>query len=101
MARCHPDDMDMVSEKTGEDIAYNRALIEMLRDERLRIQHEIAGLKSLYYSMNNSPRFNPKSYEAKSLYKQISYREDDVANINNLILPGVNSAGSICRSRRS
>ena len=85
VAQCHPDDMDMVNQKTGENIAYHRAVMEMLRDERKRLQHELAGLKGLYYSMNNSPLFNPKSYEAKSLYRQISFREDDISSVNDLI----------------
>lgn len=85
MAQCHPDDMDMMSEKTGEEIAYNRAIVEMLRDERSRLQTELAGLKSLYYSMNNSPKFNAHSYEAISLFKQMRLRQDDIGSINDLI----------------
>lgn len=33
-AFCHPDDLDMKSQRTGEQIAYHRALIEMLKYER-------------------------------------------------------------------
>ena len=68
MATCHPDDMDFANEYTGEHIAYLRAMIEALNWERdCEIKPALAALKQVYYSMNHSKKYNPKSYEAKML----------------------------------
>ena len=59
-ACCHPDDMDMASEKVGCEIAYSRAAIDSLKYERDNvIKPSLKALKQLYYSMNRSKRFNP------------------------------------------
>lgn len=72
-AFCHPDDQDMKSKLIGLHIAEARASLLYLRyrrDNELRPQLE--SLKQLYYSMSHSAQFNPKSYEAKMLFKQIN-----------------------------
>lgn len=84
-AFCNPEDKDMMSEKTGEEIAYHRAIIEMLKDEKKNTLQQLKALKDFYYSINNSPRFNPKSYETKMLYRQIEFKEDDIESIDELI----------------
>ena len=63
LATCHGDDMDMKSRRTGEEIAFRRARMDYLRQQRDDILLELKALKQLYYSMNQSKRFNPKSYE--------------------------------------
>lgn len=86
MATCHPDDMDFANEKTGEHIAYLRAMIEALIWERdCEIKPALAGLKQAFYSMNRSKKFNEKSYEAKMLYHQILIKQDDLEQIKLLI----------------
>lgn len=85
MAFCHPTDTDMASEKVGYEIAYHRALISLLKDEKRKLKLELKGLNSLLYAINNSPRFNPKSYETKMLYRQIQMREDDIESVNELL----------------
>jgi len=89
VANCHPDDQDMMSKLTGQVIAEMRATIKYLsfvRDCELRPQ--LKSLYQLYYSMNHSKYFDPKSYEAKMLYKQINILKEDLANtkieINNI-----------------
>lgn len=85
-ACCHPDDMDMASEKVGCEIAYSRAAIDSLKYERDNvIKPSLKALKQLYYSMNRSKRFNPKSYEYKMLKRQIECWEFDLAMINDMI----------------
>ena len=85
-ACCHPDDMDMESEKVGCEIAYSRAAIDSLKYERDNvIKPSLKALKQLYYSMNRSKRFNPKSYEDKMLKRQIECWEFDLAVINDMI----------------
>lgn len=85
-ACCHPDDMDMASEKVGCEIAYSRAAIDSLKYERDNvIKPSLKALKQLYYSMNRSKKFNPKSYEYKMLKRQIECWEFDLAVINDMI----------------
>ena len=86
MAQCHPDDIDMMSEKTGCHIALERAAIYGLQSIRKNeLKPELASLKQLYYSMNRSKYFNPKSYEARTLKRQIKIKEEDIRSITNEI----------------
>ena len=84
-AYVHPLDADMMSEKVGQEIAYNRAIISMLKGEKRKLKLELRGLNSLYYSMKHSPHFNQKSYEAKMLYRQIKMRNDDIETIDEMV----------------
>ena len=86
MAYCHEDDTDMKSEKVGCEIAYNRALIKSLKYEKNNvIIPSLRALRQLYYSMIQSKRFNPKSYEANMLKRQIENWEFDLKAIENAI----------------
>ena len=77
MAQCHPDDID---------IALERAAIYGLQSIRKNeLKPELASLKQLYYSMNRSKYFNPKSYEARTLKRQIKIKEEDIRSITNEI----------------
>lgn len=82
-AQCHPDDRDMMSKLTGQTMAEMRATIKYLRFIKdCELQPQLKALKQLYYSMNYSKYFNPKSYEAKMLYRQINIVKEDLSNIN-------------------
>ena len=83
-ANCHDDDMDMCSERTGKLIAETRAKIawfQHVKNNELRPQ--LAALKQLYYSMNRSKYFNPKSYENRMLQRQIHFIKKQLAVVNN------------------
>ena len=67
IAKCHPDDSDMCSEKTGSEIACRRANIDALRSYRDELKIALKALNQLYYSMNKSKKFNEKSYENRML----------------------------------
>lgn len=85
-ASCHPDDMDMISQLTGLAIAEARAAIAYethIRDNILKPQ--LASVKQLYYAMNRSKNFNPKSYENKMLYRHIRNLENDLTIIKESI----------------
>lgn len=82
VANCHPDDQDMMSKLTGQTIAEMRATLKYLSFVRdCELQPQLKALKQLYYSMNYSKYFNPKSYEAKMLYRQINILKEDLTNI--------------------
>lgn len=86
IACCHPEDDDMRSALTGQTIAEMRATIDYLKYVRdVEIKPQLASLKQLYFSMKHSKRFNPKSYEAKTLIRHIKSYEDDLANIKKMI----------------
>ena len=86
MAQCNEKDKDFQNKMTGEHIAYERAMIQALQFEKNNIiKPKINALKQLYYSMNKSKKFNPKSYEAKMLYRQIKNQTEDLVVVNDLI----------------
>ena len=82
-AKCHPDDMDMISERTGCCIAEARAYIKALRFKRdHEIQPKLDVLRHLYNNMQTSKYFNSKSYEAKMLRSQVGAIEKELAAVS-------------------
>ncbi len=87
IATCSPDDMDMISEKTGCQIALYRAEIDYLKHLRdNELKPKLAALKQLYYSINQSKQFNDKGYETKMLRRQIYLTDSDLTLIKQEIL---------------
>ena len=84
-AYCHLDDMDMMSEKTGCEIAFRKARMRGLKEIRDEQKASLKALKHLYSIMANSKHFNPKSYENKMLQRQIRLYEDDLATTKEII----------------
>lgn len=85
VAKCHADDADMMNEKTGLDIAYQKAVIEGYKAYKRKCSIELKALKQLYYSMKHSKKFNKKSYESIMLYRQMKIKEEDIAAAQSLI----------------
>ena len=86
MAHCHPDDADMMSEKTGCEIAYRRACIKAYKHSVSQLKERLAALNQLYYSMKHSKNFNSKSYENKMLQRQIRLIKSDLAAVKEMIV---------------
>ena len=84
-AYCDPEDEDMMSEKTGCEIAYRRAKIKVLRHSKNQLKERLAALNQLYYSMNRSKHFNEKSYENKMLQRQIHFIKNDLTTVKEMI----------------
>lgn len=84
-ARCHETDADMANEKTGCEIAFRRARIKLYRHYRDTCKTKLNALNQLYYSMNTSKRFNPKSYENRMLQRQIHMTEFDLDTAKEMI----------------
>lgn len=85
-ATCCEEDKEFKSEMFGEALAENRATrkyFAFIRDNEIIPQ--LKALNQLYYSMKHSSQFNPKSYEAKMLFRQIKQREEDLKIIKFLI----------------
>ena len=86
IAKCRPEDRDMMGEKTGCTIAEMRAEIDYLKSVRDDdIKPTLQAYKTLYYSINQSKRFNPDSYEARMLMKKIAHYTADLELINDMI----------------
>ena len=84
-ARCHPDDEDMKSEKTGCEIALRRAKIAALRGYRDELKIRLSALNQYYYSINKSQKFKKKSYENKMLQRQIRQIKFDLDTTKEMI----------------
>lgn len=77
-AWCAEEDKDFESILMGSTIAEMRAQIEAAKTYRNDLKIKLSALKQLYYSMNQSKQFNPKSYENKMLHRQIRLIEADL-----------------------
>ena len=85
-AQCADSDRDMMSEKTGCEIAYHRATIRALEDHLEELKLELSGLKKYFYSVNQSKYYNPESYMAQMLISQMQQRSDDILITKNMII---------------
>ena len=85
-AICHEEDLDMVSPRTGQEIAYRRAKIKQLQHiKNNEIKPKLAALTHLYGCMTHSSRFNPESYENTMLQRQTRLMEFDLTTVNEMI----------------
>ena len=91
VAKCHPEDADMQNENTGCEIAMRRATIMLYKHHRDMLKSQLQALNQLYYSMNKSKRFNPKSYENVMLQRQINLIKTDLDTIKEMIIETQNS----------
>lgn len=85
-AMCHEADVDMMSWRTGEEIAFRRAKIQYLQTiKNADIKPALAALKHLSGCMVHSSKFNPNSYENFMLQRQIRLLEFDLATNKEMI----------------
>ena len=85
-ACCHPNDIDMMSERTGCELAFRRAKLQYLRTIRdAEIKPALAALEHLYASMIHSTHFESNSYEAKTIRKHIHQTKFDLTTIKEMI----------------
>lgn len=84
-AQCHPDDMDMESEKTGCEIAFKRAKIKLYQAYKNEIEIKIKAIHDLYYSLNQSKSFNENSYENKMIQRQLRLLQFDLITAKEII----------------
>ena len=68
-AMCAPEDEDVKSEFTGYSIAEFRAKIDYAKTLKIDKLMRYEALRDLYYSMQHSSHYNPKSYEARRIKK--------------------------------
>ena len=85
-AYCHEDDLDMMNEKTGLEIARRRAEIKGYKAYKYKLKNKLQALNQLYYSMKHSKKFNPKSYENRMLQRQIQLINFDLETFKEMIV---------------
>ena len=79
IAVCHPEDEPFKSERVGLSIAEARAEIAALK--HLWKNELLPGLKALSHLQTNiktSKFYNPKSYEARMLRRQVAIKEAEI-----------------------
>lgn len=85
IAKCHPEDFDMMSEKTGCEIALRRAKIKVLQEYKRELNISLKALNHLYGSMKHSKNFNKNSYEIKMLQRRIRMIKFDLDTTKEII----------------
>ena len=85
IAKCHPNDEDMQSEKVGMYIAELRAKIKFMQYQKRIDRAKVDALKNLLFSMDRSKHFDRNSYAIKRLYKHLKAAIVDVENDRKLI----------------
>ena len=72
VAECHPNDLKYKSQFTGGFIAENRAKIDLIKQlNKTSIKPSILTLKHVIGTMQHSKNYNPDSYEAKRIQKEL------------------------------
>ena len=84
-AQCSENDKDMLSEKTGCEIAYRRASIYALKYEKDTIKSELNGLKKYYYTVCRSKYYNKNGYMETMLKRQLAFQQNRLEEITNLL----------------
>ena len=77
-AWCSPEDKDFESVLMGSTIAEMRAQIAAAKMYRDDLKIKLAALNQLFYSMRHSTKYNPRSYEANMLWRQIKLIKNDL-----------------------
>ena len=78
-AICHPQDVDMVSEKTGCTIAERRAYIKYMQYQKENIlKPELKALKKFYNVVNQRKYFDEQDYTNQMLIRHIKRLEEDI-----------------------
>ena len=81
-AICHPQDVDMVSEKTGCTIAERRAYIKYMQYQKENIlKPELKALKKFYNVVNQSKYYNEQDYTNQMLIRHIKRLEEDIESL--------------------
>lgn len=84
-ANCLDQDMDFWSENVGCFIAEMKAKIKMMRYMRSKTRKELKVLVDFQKRLECCKNYNPKSFEAKRLRKEIYYYQTEIETITNAI----------------
>lgn len=86
IAQCAPQDTEFKSALTGGLIAEYRAEIDLFKKiNNYEIKPAITALKHVYCTMRHSKQYDPKSYEAVRLKKELAHLMDEFEENKNSI----------------
>ena len=77
-ACCHPDDIDMMNNLTGQDIAYKRACIKLAKSEIKEMKIELKALQNFYKRVIQSNKIEEKCYVLYQLKKELNVLTTDI-----------------------
>ena len=87
IAECHPDDTPFISQLTGGVIAQYRAEIDLLKKiNQFELGPSITAVKHIYCTMTRSKHYNPKSYEANRIKRELAHLLDEYTENKNMIV---------------
>ena len=90
-AKCHIEDQDMQSERTGYEIALRKAEILFLKDLKKEKKIKYDALNHLYSTVRLSYNFNPKSFEGKAILRELTNSRYDCIAISEILAERQNS----------
>ena len=70
-AHCCPDDLDMISKRTGYEIAYRRAEIQYIKYLKRRAYIAYKAIEHLYSTIRLSSKLNYESIEYKAITREL------------------------------
>lgn len=81
-AYCMPEDADMMSQKTGCDIALYKATAKLFRNKQKRLKKEKKVLEDLYKVYQGRPDYDQADPYVRILRKKIHSYQSDIALIS-------------------
>jgi len=85
IAECHKDDSDMKNEKTGYEIALQRAELSLYKQHIKDLKAERKVLQTLCSTYKAHPKFNKEDWEFKILAKKIASLSEDIATFQGIV----------------
>ena len=84
-AKCLPEDMDMMSERTGSTLAEIKANIKRLKYMRNQVREQLKPLELFQKRLECCKNYNNTSFEARRLRKEIWLYKEEIQEITNAI----------------
>lgn len=82
-ATCHPNDLDMESERTGMHIAETRALIKVLKAERREVKIKIKEITDFYNGLKDSKKIVVTTdYVMGKIRSRLGALNDELREVN-------------------
>jgi hypothetical protein len=81
-AYCHPDDADMMSERTGLTIAEARAQIKLKKfQKKFEIEPVVATLHHMLTNIRTSNQHDEQNYESRMIRRQLAFWQNKLDEI--------------------
>lgn len=81
-AKCHIDDLDMESERTGLTIAEARANIKLKKfQKKFEIEPVVAALSHMLTNIRTSNQHDEKNYESRMIRRQLAFWQNKLDEI--------------------